>query len=69
MTDIRTSYIHPEAQVKLFKLLPREVIYYAFVIENDNMAELHADNALIASLILIELGHTPVRLLNPKEHD
>lgn len=69
MTDIRTYYIHQEAQTTLFRVLPREVIFYAFLIENGNMAELHADSALTASLILIELGHTPVRLLNPKEHD
>lgn len=69
MTDIQTSYIHQEAQAKLFRVLPREVIFYAFLIENGNMAELHADNALTASLILIELGHTPVKVLNPKEHD
>ena len=69
MTDTRTYHINPEAQTTLFRVSPQEVSFYIFLIEDNDRAELHADNALTASLILIELGHTPVRLLHPKEHD
>lgn len=56
-----------------FVLRPLTFPYVSFGIsERDHIphtASVMATNAFVASLILIEDGMTPLKLLNPREHD